>query len=440
MGHLDRDLPIDCIEEARLNYSDRLPPFIQHNTKCSVNSRQTVIIPTASGNLPQPSSRKQAELVCRAWSPASEHMFWTYDHNHTRYIVKGFLFDKIKGEPCPHLIFYIWSGKEGMRLDQKKEGFGMRVIALCFVEDAKANFSFDVDEESLIQPHRRISGIQNGRQTRNSLATSEYAATDIGSNDGRTPSYMSSRTLKRHSLVPSATSPTSSDDEPLIYRPRRLHRRTAPISQRSLGSVFLALNPLLKRGNDIAIDTPSSDGPYQSRRISNLSLFTETFPDTVTASLPTQSLVSVDPAPTPSIPSHILSQTVLHISSSASSRGAVPIYLSSCPTMDLFYAKILASWRIREDQVEDVTVTFGWLKDSTPMVVRKEIEDSFELLLEMIQDAPCWTAEGDGRKRCEVMVMVHLKENTGLPETPVRQVCEGSTTQVAVKREILELD
>ncbi|MCJ1395233.1 hypothetical protein MMC18_008116 [Xylographa bjoerkii] len=366
-------------------------------------------------------------------------MFWTYDHNYIRYIVKGFLFDKIKGEPCPHLVFYVWSGKEGMRLDPKKEGFGMRVIGLCIIEDAKENFSFEVDEKSLIQPHRRPSG----RQTRNSMATSEYASTDVGSNDGRTPSSLSSQKLKINNLVPSATSPNSSDDEPLIHHPHRLRRQPPPESRSSSESVVITPNPPAKRGTDITINAlrhDSSDAPYQSPNISDLTPFTDNFPNALSTISSPQPCSPLNPAPAASLPHYILTQTVLHISSSASSRGAVPIYLSSCPTMALFYAKIAASWRVREYQIEDVIVTSGWLKDSTPMVVRKETDDRFEMLLETIQDAPCWTAEGNGRKRCEVMVMVHLKENTGVPETLVSKAIEGSKSQLGLKREVLELD
>ncbi|MCJ1435741.1 hypothetical protein MMC27_005116 [Xylographa pallens] len=442
MDHSDNDLPIDCIEEARLNFPDRLPPFIQHNTKCPVNSRQTIIIPTASGNLPHPSTRKQAELVCRAWTLASKYRFWTYDHNCTRYIVKGFLFDKIKGVPCPHLVFYIWSGQEGMKLDPKKEGFGIRVIALCFIEDAKDNFSFDVNEESLMQPHRRPSG----RQTRNSLDASEYMGKDIGSNDDRTPCGMFSQNLKGESLVPSVMSPVSSEDESLILRPHRLVRRPLPISQSSSGSDVITLKPPTKRGPDITVNAPphdSAEAAHQSSSVNELTPSTYNFHNalsTTSSSQPLASFSSPTSPPTSSLPHNILIQTVLHISSSSSSRGAVPIYLSSCPTMALFYAKVAASWRIDEHQIDDVIVTFGWLRDSTPMVIRKEIADSFEMFLETIQDAPCWTTEGIGRKRCEVRVMVHLKENTTGPRTPARKVLKVFDSRVELKREIIELD
>ena len=439
MDHPDRDLPIDCIEEARLDFADRLPPFIQHNTRCVVNSRQTIILPTASGNLPQPYYRKQAELVCRAWNSSSTHKFWTYDHDHTRYIVKGFFFDKMKGRLCPHLVFYVWSGREGMRLDPKKEGFGIRVIALCFVEDAEENFSFDNDEESLIQPHRRTSG----RQTRNSLATSDYTSTDLGSNDGQASSSGTSQKHKRNSLAPTATSPSSSDDEPLINRPRRLHRPPPRISRSSSGSDIITLNSAKSRGTHMTVNVRplvGSETLCQPSNISNPSPFTNIFPEGVSTVSPLQLHPSVDLTPAASLPNYILNQTVLHISSSASKRGAVPIYLSSCPTMELFYARIAASWRIQEHCIEDVTATFGWLEDGTPMVLRKEIEDSFRMLLETVQDAPCWTAEISGRKRCEVMVMIHLKENISVSKSPVINGLGCLNSQAGVKREIIDLD
>ncbi|MCJ1416322.1 hypothetical protein MMC32_002657 [Xylographa parallela] len=409
MDQSDNDLPIDYIEEARMNFQDRLPPFIQHNTKCPVNSRQTIIIPTASGNFPHPSTRKKVELVCRTWTLASKYRFWTYDHNCTRYIVIGFLFDKIKGVSCPHLVFYIWSGQEAMKLDPNKEGFGIRVIALCFIEDAKDNFSFDVNEESLMQPHRRASA----RQTRNSLAASEHMGKDIGSNDDRRPCSIFSQKWKGESLVSSVVSPVTSDDEPLMLHPRRLNRRRPPpISQSSSGSDVITLKPPTKRDTDITINAPPHDfaeAALQSSSVNDLAPSTHNFHNALSTTSSSQPLAPFGSLPTSSLPHDILTQTVLHISSSSSSRGAVPIYLSSCPTMALFYAKIAASWRIEEYQIEDVIVTFDWLRDSTPMVIREEIDDSFEMFLETIREAPCWTTEGIGRKRCEVKVMVHLK-------------------------------
>ncbi|MCJ1285915.1 hypothetical protein MMC26_005257 [Xylographa opegraphella] len=387
-------------------------------------------MPTASGNLPQPAYRKQAEIVCLSWNPVSKHRFWTYDHNGTRYIVKGFLFGKIKGVPCPHLVFYIWSGKEGMTLDPKREGFGMRVIALCLVENAKANFSFDVNDESLMQPHRRPFG----RKTRNSLVTSEYAGTDFESHEGRSPSSMFSQTSKRESLVLSDTSPYSSDDEPLIHRARRLSRRPAPTTQSSSNPTAITPNPPAKRGIDITINVPPNDSTevaFHSTGINRLISSIYNLPKVPSTTSSSQPFSPLSSGPTSSLPRHILTQTVLHISSSTSSRGAVPVYLCSCPTMALFYAKIAASWRIEELQIEDVIVTFDWLKDSTPMLVRKEIDDSFEMLLETIQDAPCWNTEGNGRKRCEVKVMVHLKRDLKGSGTPVSKVLDVSNSPMA---------
>ena len=108
--------------------------------------------------------------------------------------------------------------------------------------------------------------------------------------------------------------------------------------------------------------------------------------------------------------------------------------------MALFYAKIAASWRIEEHQIEDIIVTFGWLKDSTPMVIRKEIDDSFTLLLETIQDAHCWTTEDLGRKRCEGKVMIHLKESRREPEMAAHKVLEAFNKQGGLKMEVIELD
>ena len=86
----DFDLPIDLIKEARKDYADLLPPFIQEMTTCGHNTLQQVEIPTESGKLPDVRHGKTAMIVCRAWDSAGKHKFWTYDHAGTRCIVKGF--------------------------------------------------------------------------------------------------------------------------------------------------------------------------------------------------------------------------------------------------------------------------------------------------------------------------------------------------------------
>jgi len=106
----------------------------------------------------------------------------------------------------------------------------------------------------------------------------------------------------------------------------------------------------------------------------------------------------------------MMNHTTFHISLSTNTFGAVPVKLSSCPTIALFYASIAASWNISEAETEAISVQFDWLNGSEALVVKREVPDSYAELLEMIEEAPCWADGWMGRRKCSVKVMVHMKE------------------------------
>lgn len=106
----------------------------------------------------------------------------------------------------------------------------------------------------------------------------------------------------------------------------------------------------------------------------------------------------------------MLNQTTFHISLSTNTFGAVPVKLSSCPTIALFYASIAASWNISEAEIEAISVQFGWLHGTEALVVKREVPDSYGELLEMVEEAPCWADGWMGRRKCSVKVMVYVKE------------------------------
>lgn len=106
----------------------------------------------------------------------------------------------------------------------------------------------------------------------------------------------------------------------------------------------------------------------------------------------------------------MLNHTTFHIALSSNTFGAVPVKLSSSPTIALFYASIAASWNISEAEIEAISVQFGWLPGTEALVVKREVPDSYGELLEMVEEAPCWADGWMGRRKCSVKVMVHMKE------------------------------
>jgi len=79
-------------------------------------------------------------------------------------------------------------------------------------------------------------------------------------------------------------------------------------------------------------------------------------------------------------------------------------------TMDDFFSSIITAtgYANQEREISTIMVTFDFKEDSDnkkSIFVRKDVMDSFEVFLEMIDEAPCWKEEGG---RCEVAVDVVL--------------------------------
>lgn len=130
------------------------------------------------------------------------------------------------------------------------------------------------------------------------------------------------------------------------------------------------------------------------------------------ASPPTATSETPESAQTPGIAQAILDHTTFYISLSSNAFGAVPVKLSSCPTIGLFYASIAASWDISEVNIEAVSVRLAGQTDTDALVVKREVPDSYLELLEVIEDAHCWANEQARRKKCHVKITVHMKETT----------------------------
>jgi hypothetical protein len=104
-----------------------------------------------------------------------------------------------------------------------------------------------------------------------------------------------------------------------------------------------------------------------------------------------------------------LARTKLYVSISTNNYGAVPIKMSSCRTIDAFFASVLAAWDLeeREDDVAAVVVRVD--RDGArgqPIVVKRKVTDSFDEMLEMIEGASCWN--GGGKQSCKVDVEIKI--------------------------------
>ncbi|MCJ1259624.1 hypothetical protein MMC24_007463 [Lignoscripta atroalba] len=106
--------------------------------------------------------------------------------------------------------------------------------------------------------------------------------------------------------------------------------------------------------------------------------------------------------PAPTLSAYKQSHTTLRVSLPHSPTSYVPLKLRSCMTMSSFTTNVLAACDL-EDLVDhkqhqnprdanlSFEIRFGWLPcEEQVMVVKGKVEDSFQEMLEIVEEAPCW--------------------------------------------------
>ena len=84
---LPEDTPAFLLGEARQAFRSHLPPFVVMKRS---QVRKRCVIPTVDGT--RPAYPTTIDLIPRPWD--NNHVYWTVDVNHIRYIVKAFPGDK----------------------------------------------------------------------------------------------------------------------------------------------------------------------------------------------------------------------------------------------------------------------------------------------------------------------------------------------------------
>lgn len=79
-------------------------------------------------------------------------------------------------------------------------------------------------------------------------------------------------------------------------------------------------------------------------------------------------------------------------------------------TLSSFFASVLAICAQPDhgDVVSGIRATFDWKRDGDvdrAILLKQDLEDTFEVFLEIVDGAPCWVVEGG---RCGVAVEVVL--------------------------------
>ncbi|KAK4696809.1 hypothetical protein P7C71_g1169, partial [Lecanoromycetidae sp. Uapishka_2] len=201
----------------------------------------------------------------------------------------------------------------------------------------------------------------------------------------------------------------SDDDDWIPATPKRksakLDLSTPPLSSASAPAVSPSLNLASVLASQPSIVSPTlNQASFPASESSIISpsvtqgLLSST---TISASNPSHSFL-------PDISLEKQNRTTLRASCVTAIVGIVLLKLRSCMTMDDFFSKIISATGYAEQgsSISTIMVTFDFKSNDDckkTIFVKRDVADSFEGFLEIINEAPCWSEEGG---RCEVAVDV----------------------------------
>lgn len=409
------ELEVYMLAEARDVYDEERPPFVVCVSRKAnrLGARKVVVLANDDGSRPDAGEGEKAEIVRRAYEVTTA--FWTLDLDGARFIVRAKgagLSPKVKGGAA----YRIWLGPVA--------GFGERAVAFsdrALRDEVSAQADDEVDEAEQDASHARpeenseaclvdASQQSPGRdrhpcdakdkgQAWTRLLAAARAESDRSRQAKREERRLRALRRQQNSDAQARVAPNESTKASHPSLPTPPARRS-PSS--ATGESTPAPRPVKRRRSPAADDTddrarkPARGRPRHPSR--------------------SPSIIELAHSTALSIDRYQQSHTTLHVSLSTNDYGAVPVYLRSCMTVEAFFTSALSAWGLegKEANVAAVTVRFDWLQDDGPMVMRREVRDSFQKMLETIAEAPVWRvgdAEGaGGRKGCEVRVKIFMRE------------------------------
>ena len=395
---LPEDHAVEYLDEAKAVYTKSIPPFVITKNKSKKSRRRDVPIVPDGQILTTPTV---AEVVYRAWD--SLHDYGTVELKGKTFIVRG-----SPGGSSGGYQYHLWLGSQAEAVKTRFTKFQPN--------DANTTPS------SLTEPFREVREALSSSELPND-DEDEVAQGGVGMEEGY--SYDSFRkgfdpTTVRASM-PSQFSEQKERPRRII-KPTKRARSSTPPSH--LGSrkgkepahatkrVFRGVNQPSPETSGVSsppyetpAHTPSITGRHQSSQFS-ISQPSKSQPET--SQRGTHQTQIQEPSSLPTLAPHKQKNAILRATRDSNVIGFVPLRLSACMTMSTLFGSVVAASGHREDQepIKCVMATFDWKEESDlykTIYINRETEGSFEIFLELIDEAPCWNEEGG---KCGIAVEV----------------------------------
>ena len=392
MGPLPQDHPVEYLDQAKALYMGSRPPFVIMKTK---NPRRRVLLAKQDGLYSATSTK--TEVVYRQWDSVNDYA--TLDLDGKRFIVCG----NAGGYPGGYQ-YHLWLGS--------KAGRDRKVAAYCGPQaDMKKASS------GLIEHRAEVDEGANSLSSSNDEDDQDTSASAIGR---EAYFYNTFRKAFDPTTIPSSTPGRFSTHPPNAYSepsvPNERLRRTSKPAKRARSPTppahfgpraNQALAHLPKRVSHgtrhVSDDTSDlSSPPYETPAR------TPKVNDRPDSSSTAQTPQTQAPTSLPALTLYKQTHTTLRATRDSNIIGFVPLRLLTCMTMSALFSSVVAAsgHRGHEEPIKLLMAIFDW-KDEIDVYktiyIDKGTEGSFEIFLEIINEAPCWKDEGG---KCGIAIEV----------------------------------
>ena len=376
--------PVEHLDEAKALYTDSRPPFALRRTKYP---HRRVFLAEKDGRYSPTST--EAEVVYQQWDSVDD--YGTLDFEGKRFIVMG-----NPGGPRGGYQYHLWLGSQTGRVKKVAAYGGPMAPATQAASNLTGQSSKEDEELTLSSPY--------------DFEKAQILKAPIDPGQFRYDNFISA-------FDPTATPPPaplqfqirqpipSSESSAQERRSHRMSNSTKRARSSSKDKTPAQDAKRISRPSRRTSDKSSglSDPPYETPAL---------IPSTKDHSTPESDAPSLqiqEPASLPILTPHKQKHTTLRVTRDSNVIGFVPLRLLTCMTMSTLFSSVVAAsgHKEGEESIQCLMVVFDWKDEHDvykTIYIDKETQGSFEIFLEIIDEAPCWKEEGGGK--CGVAVEI----------------------------------
>ena len=392
LTHLDEDHPVEHLKEARGLYADSRPPFVVRRTK---HPRRRVLLAAQDGRFS--ASSTEAEVLYRTWNSRDDYA--TLDLDGKRFIVMG-----NAGGPPGGYQYHLWLGPKAGRVK--------KVVAYCNSYAAPSNLPSgstkpcpQIDEDSNLSSSSESEEDQDSEVSTSGSWEYRYDNFIKAFDVTATPPSAPSKFFVRRGTSSSGPSARKEGADGKSKSTKRARSPTPPAhfgpgkGKIPADGAERATPRVRQASND---SSGLSDAPYETP------VRTPSANDRPAPTSETPNLQNLAPASLPTLTPFKQTHTTLRATRDSNIIGFVPLRLLSCMTMSTLFSSVIAASGHREceEPIKCLMVVFDWKDDSDiykTIYIDKGTQGSFEIFLEIIDEAPCWKEEGG---KCGIAVEI----------------------------------